>query len=249
MGDAQLLKNKRVLVTGGSRGLGRAFCLVFAKHGADIALTYRAHAEHAEATAADCRALGARAMAIASDVREKSAVKSAVKAIEAEWGGIDVLVNNAGVSQVMPFALMGEKDWDRVIDTNLRGTYLVTRAVLRGMIRRKAGVIVNIGSLAGVRWITAPVHYSTSKAGVSGFTGSLAKEVGRHGIRVVCLAPGLLEGGVAMNLPEHRMEAYLSHCALARLGSFGEVAELGAFVASDRAGFLTGETIVVDGGV
>jgi len=214
-----------------------------------VAFTWRRHEAEAEATVAACAELGVTARGMCVDATDNRAVKAAVAELERELGGVDVLVNNAGISQVMPFALMGETDWDRVMEVNLRGAYLATRAVLRGMIRRKSGVILNVGSLAGVRWIDAPVHYSTSKAGLSGFTGSLAKEVGRHGIRVLCVAPGLLEGGVAGNLPEHRMAAYLQHCSLGRLGAFEEVAELAAFMASSPNSFMTGETIVVDGGV
>src|SRR5207248_6109718 len=130
-----------------------------------------------------------------------------------------------------------------------KGTFVTTRAALRGMIRRKAGAILNIGSLAGVRMMEAPVHYYTSKAAVKGMTEAVAKEVARYGIRVNCLAPGLLEDGVGRNLPEHRLTDYLKHCALGRIGRFDEVAQLAAFLVSDGNGYMSGETVVIDGGV
>jgi NAD(P)-dependent dehydrogenase (short-subunit alcohol dehydrogenase family) len=170
-----------------------------------------------------------------------------VKELEARWAGIDILINNAGVSQNLPLALMEEEDWDFVMDTNVKGAFLMSRAVLRGMFRRKNGVILNMGSLAGVRMIEAPVHYYTSKAAIKGFTEALAKEVARHRVRVLCLAPGLLEDGVGRNLPEHKREDYLRHCALGRVGTFAEVAEFAAFLVSDLNAYQSGATVVMDG--
>ncbi len=144
---------------------------------------------------------------------------------------------------------MEEEDWDLVMDTNVKGAFLTTRAVLRGMIRNRCGVVLNIGSLAGVRMIDAPVHYCTSKAAIKGFTEALAKEVARHQIRVLCLAPGLLEEGIGQNLPDYRREDYLKHCSLGRVGSFEEVARFAAFLVSDANSYMTGETIVMDGGI
>ena len=162
---------------------------------------------------------------------------------------IDILVNNAGHGQVVPLALMEEEDWDRMMDTHVKGAFLASQAVLRGMVRIKRGHILNIGSLAGVKMLQAPVHYSTAKAALRGFTESLAKEVSRYGVRVNCLAPGLLEEGVSDNLPAHRREEWLRHCALGRLGTPEEVADLAAFVVSDRNSYMNGATVVVDGAV
>jgi NAD(P)-dependent dehydrogenase (short-subunit alcohol dehydrogenase family) len=135
------------------------------------------------------------------------------------------------------------------MDTNVKGVFLTTRTVLRGMIRSKGGVILNIGSLAGVRMMEAPLHYYTSKAAIKGLTECLAKEVARYGIRVICLAPGLLEEGVGRNLPDHRLADYLKHCSLGRVGRFGEVARFAAFLVSDANTYMTGETVIIDGGV
>jgi NAD(P)-dependent dehydrogenase (short-subunit alcohol dehydrogenase family) len=244
-----LLGDKRVLVTGGARGLGRALCLGFARHGASIAFTYRKSDEGARALQGELETMGVRARAEQSDVLDAAATERLVRSLEEGWGGIDILVNNAGVSQNLPLALLDEEDFDRVVDINLKGSYLTARAVLRSMIRKKRGVVLNVGSLAGVRMIDAPIHYCASKAAVVGMTESLAKEVARHGVRVLCLAPGLLEDGVGRNLPEHRLTDYLKHCALGRVGRFDEIAELAAFLVSDRNGYMTGATILADGGV
>src|SRR5678815_2262326 len=141
---------------------------------------------------------------------------------------------------------MEEEDWDRVMDVNVKGAFLTSRTVLKGMIRRKAGVILNIGSLAGTRMIEAPVHYCASKAALKGLTQALAKEVARYQIRVLCLAPGLLEDGVGQSLPEHRLQEYVKHVALGRIGTLQEVARFAAFLVSDRNSYMNGETILMD---
>jgi NAD(P)-dependent dehydrogenase (short-subunit alcohol dehydrogenase family) len=257
---ARLLDGRRALVTGASRGLGRAIAVHFAACGARVAFTYSSDDEGAAATLAAVRAagtgpsnggdveLGARAHRVS--VLDVAGTAAMLKELDAAWGGVDVLVNNAGMSQNLPIALLEEDDWDLVMDTNVKGTYLTSRAVLRGMIRRKSGgVIINIGSLAGERGLDAPVHYSASKAAVRGLTQAMAKEVARHGVRVHCLAPGLLEDGAAASVPDYRLADYLEHCALGRVGTFDEVARLAAFLASERSSYMSGETIVVDGGV
>jgi 3-oxoacyl-[acyl-carrier protein] reductase len=246
--DAGLLDGKVALVTGGSRGLGQAIARMFAKEGARIAFTYARDEDGSRATVEGCpRPEDVRAFRVS--VLDVAATEAMVAGIEREWGSIDVLVNNAGVSQNMPLALMEEEDWDRVMDINVKGTFLTSKAVLRGMIRRKRGVVLNIGSLVGVRMIEAPIHYCASKAAVKGLTEALAKEVARYGIRVNCLAPGLLEDGIGRNLPDHRLADYLKHCALGRLGALDEVARFASFLVSDSNGYMSGETVVIDGGI
>ncbi len=245
----KLLEGKRVLVTGGSRGLGRAFCEAFAAEGADVALSYTRDEASAAQTVEAIKASGRRGRAFCTSVLDVEATRAMIKAMEDDWGGVDVLVNNAGITQNLPLALLEEEDWDRVMDVNVKGTYLTSRAALRGMVRRKSGVILNIGSLAGARMLDAPIHYCASKAAIKGLTEALAKEVARHRIRVVCLAPGLLEDGLGRNLPPHRLDAYLHHCALGRVGRFDEVARFAAFLISDANAFMTGETVIMDGGV
>jgi 3-oxoacyl-[acyl-carrier protein] reductase len=235
------------LVTGGSRGLGRALCTAFAAHGAEVAFSWNTHQSAADETVALCAQQGSTARAFRASVLDGVAIASMLKELEQQWGAVDILVNNAGISQNLPVALMEEEDWDLIMDTNVKGAFLMSRAVLRGMFRRKAGVILNLGSLAGVRMIEAPVHYYTSKAAIKGFTEALAKEVARHNVRVLCLAPGLLEEGVGRNLPDHKREDYLRHCALGRVGTLAEVAEFAAFLVSDKNSYQSGATVVMDG--
>lgn len=243
------LTGRTLLVTGASRGLGRAFCRAGAEAGARVAFTYTRDEEGARATTEAIRAAGGEARSFRISVLDRAGTEAAVKELEQAWGGIDILINNAGVSQNLPLALMEEEDFDHVMDINVKGTFLTSKAVLRGMIRKKSGVILNIGSLVGARMIEAPVHYCTSKAAVQGLTMSMAKEVARYQIRVNCLAPGLLEDGVGRNLPDYRLADYLKHCALKRVGTFDEVARFAVFLVSDVNTYMTGETIVMDGGV
>jgi NAD(P)-dependent dehydrogenase (short-subunit alcohol dehydrogenase family) len=240
------LSGKRALITGASRGLGRAMALRFAAEGARVAISYARDAKAAEATLAAC---GAEALGFQVSVLDVAGTTAMVAALEEKWGGIDVLVNNAGVSQALPLALMEEEDWDRVLDVNLKGAFLTTRAVVRGMVRRKAGVVLSIGSLAGERMIDAPIHYCASKAALRGFTEALAKEMARYKIRALCLAPGILEDGVAKHLSEPRLRDYLQHCALGRVGTLDEVARFAAFLVSDACPYMSGATVVMDGGV
>ncbi len=243
------LRGKSALVTGGARGLGRAICLAFARHGAKVAFTYAKNEEAAQKLSAELDALGATHRAAKLSVLDGKGTEALVKEIDAAWGGLDVVVNNAGVTQNLPMALLEEDDWDKVMDTNVKGAFITSKAALRFMIRRKSGVILNVGSLAGERMIEAPVHYCTSKAALRGFTEALAKEVSRHGIRVVNLAPGLLEDGVGRNLPDYRLADYLKHCALGRVGTFDEIAELAVLLASDETRYMSGATVIADGGV
>ncbi len=239
-----MLEGKHALITGGSRGLGRALTRTFAEAGAKVAFTYARDDAGAQKT---IDGLAARPYRVS--VLDAPATETMIAELEAEWGAIDILVNNAGISQNLPLALMEEEDWDRVMDINVKGTFLTSKAVLRGMIRRKRGVVLNIGSLVGVRMIEAPIHYCASKAAIKGLTEALAKEVARYGIRVNCLAPGLLEDGVGRNLPDYRLADYLKHCALGRLGGLEEVARFAAFLVSDANSYMSGETVVMDGGL
>ena len=244
-----LLRGRVALVTGGSRGLGRAICLALARHGAAVAFNYARSADEAAETLAALRETGAEAWSFQCSVLDKPGLTTMVRTIEQQAGTIDVLVNNAGVTQALPLALLEEEDWDHVMDVNVKGTFLTTQAVLRGMVRLERGRILNIGSLAGIKMLPAPVHYCAAKAALKGFTEALAKEVGRYGITVNCLAPGVLDQGVSVQIPDKRIAQYLRHCALGRPGRVEEAAELVAFLVSDRNSYMNGATIVLDGGV
>jgi len=183
------------------------------------------------------------------DVTDAKAVTQLAVRVEQEVGPVDVLVNNAGVAQVLPFVMIEEEDWDRMMDVNLKSMFLATKAFVRGMIRRKSGAIINMGSLAGVRMLEVPVHYAAAKSAVTGFTLALARELGRYNIRVNAVVPGMLDAGVSINVPEKQRQQYESHCALSRVGTCEEVAQIVAFLASERSSYLNGQSIQVDGGI
>lgn len=244
-----LLQGKTALVTGGSRGLGRSICDILAREGADIAFNYSQDDDAAAETTKRIQAHGRRAWAFKVSVLDAPGLRELVAAVEAQTDGIDILVNNAGVAQVVPLALMEEADWDKVMDTNVKGTFLTTRAVMRGMIRRRKGKILNMSSLAGVKMMQAPIHYCASKAAIRGFTEGLAKELGRYNITVNCIAPGLLDDGVGHNIPQKRLAQYLDHCSIGRIGTCDEIAEVVAFLVSDRNSYMNGATLILDGGV
>jgi NAD(P)-dependent dehydrogenase (short-subunit alcohol dehydrogenase family) len=244
-----LCAGRVAFVTGGSRGLGRAICKTLAREGAFVAFNYLKHDEDAAATVAAIEAAGGRASAHKVSVLDRAGLGELAKSLDKAHGKIDILVNNAGYGQVVPLALMEESDWDEMLDTHVKGAFLATQAVLRVMVREKYGRIVNVGSLAGIKMMQAPVHYATAKAALKGFTESLAKEVGRYGITVNCVAPGILDEGVSDHLPPGRKEEYLRHCAVRRVGTLTEAADMIAFIASERASYTNGATLVVDGAV
>jgi 3-oxoacyl-[acyl-carrier protein] reductase len=243
------LQGKRCLVTGGSRNLGRAICLAFAEAGAKVAFTYLKEDEEAEITRTQVAALGAEVLVFKGSVTDAAHAKTTVDTIVKAWGGLDVLVNNAGLMQVLPMALLDEADWDAVVDTCMKGPYIFSRSALRPMMRARRGHILNMGSVAGERIVEVPVHYAAAKAGLQGFTRALAKEVGRYGIAVNDLAPGLLTQGLGQQAPPHRRDEYVKNCSLGRMGTLQETAEFAAWLVSDENSFMSGARLNYDGGL
>jgi 3-oxoacyl-[acyl-carrier protein] reductase len=238
-------------VTGGSRGLGLAIGEAFARAGARVAFTFSRNRDDAEEARGriTAAASGAAPLVFQGSVADAAHVQRTVGEIVASWGGIDVLVNNAGMTQVLPIALLEEADWDAVMNVNVKGAYLFSRAALKSMIRARAGQILSIGSFASERIIEAPVHFAAAKSALRGFTEALAREVGRYNIRVNLLSPGLFDAGLSRSLPQHRLNEYLGQSALGRLATVEELAQLALFLVSDQNTFMTGAKIVADGGL
>lgn len=236
--------SKVALVTGGSGAVGRAIVRRFVADGHAVAFTYLNNQESALHLEEETGAKG-----FAANLVIRAQVEALVAEVLKHFGQIDILVNNAGRTQIMPLALIEEEDWDDIIAANLKSMFLVTREVVRGMIGRKAGIVVNIGSLAGHRLLEVPVHYATAKAGVTGFTLSLAKELARYGVRVNEVVPGLLSDGIGRMVPEKEMAEYLRYCTAGRPGKPEEVAEAVAFLASDASSYMNAQSVFVDGGL
>lgn len=244
MPSKQPERTRTALVTGGSGALGRAIVRRLRSDGLQVAFTYHNNEKSAQALAGETGASEFRA-----DLTVRAQVEKMVADVTGKFEAIDVLVNNAGRTQVMPFALIEEEDWDRILAENLKSMYLVTHQAVRGMIARKAGIIINIGSLAGHRLLEVPVHYAAAKAAVSGFTLSLAKELSRYGIRVNSVVPGLLNDGVGRMVPEKELSEYMRYCAAGRPGTPEEVADVVAFMAGEGARYINAQNIFVDGGI
>jgi 3-oxoacyl-[acyl-carrier protein] reductase len=247
-----LLAGKRCLVTGGSRGLGLAMCKAFARHGAKVALTYRRSDQDAVDAVKAVQSESPTTqlpLHFKGSVADAAHVQQTVAQLTAEWGGIDVLVNNAGVTQIVPIALLDEADWDEMLAVHVKGAYLFSRAVLKSMIRQKRGHILSIGSFSSERMIESPVHYAAAKSALRGFTEALGREVGRYNIAVNLLSPGLLDVGLGQMLLPHRIKEYVAQCPLGRLGTAAEVAEMAAFLVSEENTFMTGSKVVLDGGL
>jgi len=244
-----MLKGKTAFITGGNGAVGSAIVKTFVREGCKVHYSFNSNREKAEKLDEELKKAGYEATSHQLNVLDGNAVFQLAAYLEKETGGIDILVNNAGVTQIMPFALIEEPDWDLIMDVNVKGMFLVTKGFIRGMIQRRKGSIVNLGSLAGMRLLEVPVHYATAKSAVLGFTLGLAKEMSRYGIRVNGVVPGMLEAGVGGNVPERLQEEYRKYCTLGRAGKPEEVAELIAFLASDRASYINAQMVFIDGGI
>lgn len=243
------LEGRVSLVTGASRGIGKAIALKLASLGSKVAVNYREReAEANSVIEAIAGQGGAEAIAIKADVADTEAVKAMVEQVTDRWGTIDILVNNAGITRDTLVLRMGDKDWDEVIDTNLRGAYLCTKFALRSMIRQRRGRIINISSIAGVMGNPGQSNYAASKGGLIAFTKSVAREIGSRNITVNAVAPGFIATEMTDKLPSERKESVLAIIPLQRFGEPEDVAELVAFLASEKAGYITGQVICIDGG-
>ncbi|MGH7545730.1 MAG: 3-oxoacyl-[acyl-carrier-protein] reductase [Gemmatimonadota bacterium] len=240
------LTGQVAVVTGGSRGIGFAIAKSLAEAGATVAVLSRDGAKAREAAGA---LPGKGHNGYACDVADRAQVEAVLKQAEAEVGPVDILVNNAGITADGLLLRMSDEQWDRVMETNLRGTFLVTRAVIRGMIRRRKGRIVNITSIVGIAGNAGQANYAASKAAIIGFTKSVARELGGRGILVNAVAPGYIETALTADLPEPARERLFDSIALGRLGQPEDVAPAVRFLVGPGGNYITGQVIVVDGGV
>ena len=250
MPESKLLEGKVAIVTGASRGIGRAIAEDLAAHGAQVVVNYNRSATEAEEVVAAIEANGGSAVAVQADVGSFDAAKALVTVAKEQYGQIDILVNNAGTTRDMLLMMMKEEDWDTVLDTNLKSLFNCCKAVLRPMLRQKrGGRIINISSVVGLAGQGGQTNYAASKAGIIGFTKSLAKEVGGRAITVNAVAPGYFPTALTADLSDELKEKALELIPLGRLGEVEEVAHLVTFLASDQAAYITGEVIRVDGGL
>ena len=240
---------KTAVVTGGSRGIGRAVCLELAKGGANVVLCYAGNESAAAETVSACEALGAKALSVKCDVADSAQVKALMDEAVKAFGRIDILVNNAGITRDGLLMMMKEDDFDAVLSANLKGTFLCMKAVSRTMMKQRYGRIVNLSSVVGLRGNAGQVNYAASKAGVIGMTKSLAKELASRGVTVNAVAPGFINTDMTAAMTEAAKTATLASIPMQRLGAPEDIAKAVAFLASDDAAYITGQVLAVDGGM
>ena len=243
------LKDQAAIVTGGTRGIGRAIILELARSGADVAFTYIKSSEEADKLKKEVTALGRRVLSIQADVRDFDKARELVEKAKEEFGRLDILVNNAGITRDKALMMMAREEWLDVVETNLGGTFNVTRNAIVTFLKQKSGNIVNITSVSGVVGLSRQTNYSASKAGIIGFTKSLAREVAPYNIRVNAVAPGFINTDMVAGMQDNLKAVLTEKIPLGRLGNSEDVARVTRFLLSEEARYITGQVIVVDGGL
>jgi 3-oxoacyl-[acyl-carrier protein] reductase len=243
------LTGKVALVTGASRGIGAQVAKVLAANGAAVAVNYAGSATAAQAVVEEIEAAGGRAIALQADVSDPGAATGLVEVTIAELGGLDIIVNNAGITRDGLLVRMSDEDWGAVINTNLTGVFNVTRAATRHLMKQRSGAIVNVTSVVGLMGNSGQANYSAAKAGVIGLTKTVARELAPRGVRCNAVAPGFIETDMTAKLPENIRHTLVGEIALGRFGAVDDVADAVLFLASDAAGYITGQTLAIDGGM
>ena len=246
--QGQPLNNSIALVTGASRGIGSAIALDLGKHGATVIGTATS-VSGAEQITQSLQQAGIKGMGLVLDVNDAAQIESVLKAISEQFGDVSVLVNNAGITRDTLLMRMSEDDWDSVLSTNLKSVFRMSQAVLRPMMKARSGRIINISSVVGHMGNAGQVNYAAAKAGIAGFTRSLAREVGSRGITVNCVAPGFIDTDMTRALSEGQRDDLLKHIPLGRLGQVQDISAAVSFLASPAAGYISGETLHVNGGM
>lgn len=245
----KLLDGKVALITGATRGIGKSIAEVFAQHGAKVAFTYASSAEKARQLEADLQAAGAEAKGYQSNAADFEAAQELVNTVLKDFGTIDVLINNAGITRDTLLMRMSEEQWNEVIDTNLKSVFNMTKAIMRTLLKNRAGSIINMSSVVGIKGNAGQANYAASKAGILGFTKSVALELGSRNIRCNAIAPGFIETEMTGALDENTVQEWREAIPLKRGGTPEDVANLCLFLASDLSTYITGQTINVDGGM
>ena len=244
-----LLDGKVAIITGGSRGIGRSIVDAYASEGASVAFTYLSSREKAEALAAEWQAKGANVVAYYSDASSFVHAESLVPSVQEKFGRIDILVNNAGITNDTLLLRMDEEQWNSVIDTNLNSVFNMTKQCIKVMLRQRSGSLIHMSSVVGIFGNAGQANYAASKAGIIGFSKSIAKEIGSRNIRSNVIAPGFIESDMTEGLDENTRKTFLANVPLGRWGQPNEVAKLAVFLGSDMSSYITGQTISVCGGL
>ena len=243
-----LLEGKRAFVSGGTRGIGAAICEIFAREGADVAFNYNTREDLARETSRRIENHKRRPLSFKISVTDRVGMKRLTREIVEQWGGIDILVNNAAINRGDNFATTTDRAWDEVIHTNVDSLFAVTKPIYKQMIRQRKGNILNITSIGALRALPTSVHYATSKAAMIGFTKCLSREAGTFGVKVNAIAAGIFDTDLAQALPERFLQMHDFWASAGRIGRPEELAEYAAFMVSDRNSFMNGEVVIVDGG-
>jgi 3-oxoacyl-[acyl-carrier protein] reductase len=245
----KLLENKTALITGASRGIGKGIAMEFAKQGAHVAFTYNASAEAAKALEAELEGFGVRAKGYQSNAADFDAAQQLVKDVIEDFGGLDILINNAGITKDNLLMRISEEDFDKVIEVNLKSVFNLTKAVLRPMLKQRSGSIINMSSVVGVKGNAGQTNYAASKAGILGFTKSVALELGSRNVRCNAIAPGFIETEMTAKLDPKTVDSWRDSIPLKRGGTPEDVANACVFLGSDMSAYITGQTLNVDGGM